>query len=66
MSKKEIIIIKVATEENLADALTKAVDAKIIEKHIAGVGAQVRIDRHQLAPKVDKTDNLYEESEEHK
>ena len=62
VSKKEISIIKVGTEENLADALTKAVDAKIISKHVAGVGACVRIDRHRLAPKIDKADNLYEES----
>ena len=53
--------MQVGTEENLADAMTKAVDAKIIGKHIAGVGAQVRIDRHRLAPKVDKADKLYEE-----
>ena len=46
MSKKEISIVKVGTEENLADALTKAVDAKIISKHVAGVGACMRIDRH--------------------
>ena len=44
VSKKEISITKVNTEENLADALTKGVDARIIEKHIAGVGACVRID----------------------
>ena len=62
VSKKEITILKVGTEDNLADALTKAVDAMIIEKHIAGVGAQVRIDRHRLAPNVVKADNLYEES----
>ena len=62
MSKKEILIEKVGTEDNLADALTKAVDARIIEKHIAGVGAYVSIDRHRLAPNVDKADNLYEES----
>ena len=62
VSKKEIFIEKVGTDDNLADALTKAVDARIIEKHIAGVGACVRIDRHRLAPKVDRADNLYEES----
>ena len=49
-------------EEHLADALTQAVDAKIFEKHVAGVGAQVRIDRHRLAPKVHLADNLFEES----
>ena len=62
VSKKEISIIKFGTEENLVDALTKAVDAKIISKHVAGVGACVRIDRHRLAPKIDKADNLYQES----
>ena len=40
---KDISIVKVGTEENLADALTKAVEAKIIGNHIAGVGACVRI-----------------------
>ena len=62
VSKKEILMVKVGTEDNLADALTKAVDARIIEKQIAGVGACVRIDRHRLGPKVDKADNLYEKS----
>ena len=62
VSKKEILIEKVSTENNLADALTKAVDARAIEKHIAGVGACVKIDRHRLAPKVEKADTLYEES----
>ena len=57
-SKKEISIVKVGTEENLPDALTKAVDATIISKHVAGVGACVKIDRHRLAPKVDKADNF--------
>ena len=35
----EIVIEKVATEDNLADALTKAVDAQIIQKHVLGTGA---------------------------
>ena len=64
VSKTKIMIVNVGTEENLADALTKAVDAKIIGKHVAVVGACVRIDRHRLAPKVDRTDNLYEESDQ--
>ena len=60
--QEKITIVKVGTDDNLADALTKAVDARIIGEQIAGVGACVRIDRHRLAPKIDKADNLYEES----
>ena len=33
VGKKEVLILKLGTKENLADALTKAVDARIIEKH---------------------------------
>jgi len=63
VSKKEIIIEKVPTEENLADALTKPVKAEIIRKHIEGIGAEVRTDRHRLAPKVVQSDSLNYESE---
>ena len=50
----EIVIEKVATEDNLADALTKAVDAQIIQKHVLGTGAEILRDRHPLAPKIDE------------
>ena len=43
-------IIKVPTAENLADALTKGVDASIMQRHISGINAQVSNDRHPLAP----------------
>ena len=50
----KVIITKVDTNCNLADALTKGVDASIIAKHLSGVGVVIRTDRHHLAPKVDE------------
>ncbi len=50
----EIETIKVRTDENLADALTKAVSAKILNEHVNGVGAQIRSDRHLLVPKLNE------------
>ena len=44
-------IIKVPTNGNLADALTKGVDVTTIGIHLAGVNAEVFQDRHSLAPK---------------
>ena len=49
----EIVIQKVATEDNLADALTKAVDAQIIQKHVLGTSAEILCDRHPLTPMID-------------
>ena len=46
-------VIKVPTEENLADAPTKGVDSNVIAAHLAGVNAEVLMDRHSLAPKCD-------------
>ena len=53
MRTGKVIITKVDTNCNLADALTKGVDASIIAKHLSGVGVVIRTDRHKLAPKVD-------------
>ena len=53
VASKEIVIAKVPTEENLADALTKAVDAHVINKHVLGVHAEILCDRHPLTPEID-------------
>ena len=53
VSKKTIVLNKVGTEDNLADALTKGVDAESIRKHCEGVGLELRVDRHHLAPQLD-------------
>ena len=51
--RKEIKITKVKGEDHLADALTKPLDQKGLLRHIEGVGAQTRQDRHPLMPKAD-------------
>ena len=56
VAMKKFVINKVPTDSNLADALTKGVDAKILSFHIAGINAEVLQNRHSLAPKCD-TDN---------
>ena len=52
------------TSCNLADALTKGVDAAIIAKHLSGVGVVIRTDRHHMAPKVDEDRVSLEQNEE--
>ena len=56
----EIEIVKVKSEENMADALTKAVDSNRIKSHVEGIGAEVRRDRHPLAPKLDAESSMEE------
>jgi len=50
VSKGEILVTKVKTEENLADALTKHVSKEIMNIHVKGVGGEIRQDRHSMAP----------------
>ena len=50
VSSKEVVLNKVSTDDNLADALTKGVDASAIAHHVNGTGLQLRQDRHGLAP----------------
>ena len=49
----EIEIVKVKSEDNLADALTKPMDAVGIQKHIEGIGAEVSQTRPSLTPKLE-------------
>ena len=44
---------KVGTDDNLADALTKCVDASAVASHVRGVGIELRSDRHAIAPELD-------------
>ena len=50
----EVRLVKVRTEDNLADALTKPVGAADIYKHVEGLGYVLKGDRHPLAPNIDK------------
>jgi len=53
VAQKKMIITKVGTLENLADALTKSLDAESMRRHLVGVGAEHRTDRHNLIPKLE-------------
>ena len=59
----KIELIKVKTEENLADVFTKAVDSISLNWHIESVGAWTTKDRHILTPKLDYG-KLEEETQE--
>ena len=48
----EIVLNKVRTEENIADALTKAVNAETLSYHVENSSAELRRDRHHLAPRL--------------
>ena len=58
----EVEIVKVRSEENMADALTKALDSKGIKSHVEGVGSEIRVGRHSLAPKLSAENEELEES----
>ena len=51
--EKKIEIIKVPTEENIADVLTKAVDSTKLDWHIGAINAWTSKDRHGLTPGLD-------------
>ena len=54
VSGGRIRIDKVWSEENLADALTKGVDAQAIAMHLSGVNVEIRNDRHPNAPSIEE------------
>ena len=60
VASKEIIVDKVNSNENLADALTKGVDSETLQYHIKGVGAEIRSDRHRMAPTVQESEEEQE------
>ena len=62
--EKSVEIIKVPTEENLADVLTKAVDSIKLRKHIADINAWTSKDRHELTPGLDYGKQEEEDVEE--
>ena len=53
VTQKVFVLEKVGTDDNLADALTKGVDATAIQVHLQGVRAELRGDRHHLAPELE-------------
>ena len=63
---KDLVITKVDGGLNIADALTKAVDATKLRAHIVGVGAVVKEDRHALAPREEGQDDRSTSVEEYR
>ena len=56
-------VVKVPTDENLADALTKGVESETLKFHIQGAGAEIQRDRRDMAPKTEDEKSEEEESE---
>ena len=46
----EVNVVKVGTDENVADSLTKYVSSEILKKHMRETGQLAREGRHRLAP----------------
>ena len=51
---KDIVIKKVGTYDNIADALTKYVSGDVIRRHVNNINAYISNDRHRDAPAVDQ------------
>ena len=66
MLNRDIVVSKVDGGDNIADALTKAVDATKLRAHIVGVGAVVKEDRHALAPREEGQDDRSTSVEEYR
>ena len=60
----EIVLNKVRTEENIADALTKAVNAETLGYHVGNSSGECRRDRHILAPTITEDDKEENDADE--
>ena len=49
----DVVLTKVGSEENLADALTNAVSGETLKAHVDMSGGWSDRSRHKLAPKVE-------------
>ena len=66
VKRGKITVTKVGSLENLADAMTKAIDHETIQRHLIGIDAEPRNDRHHLTPKLEVESEWQEEEEEFK
>ena len=53
----KLVVSKVKGEDNLADALTKPVDGKLLTEHLVRVGSILPEGRHALAPVLEATED---------
>ena len=59
----KLVVSKVKGEDNLADALTKPVDGKLLSEHLVRVGSILPEGRHALALVLDTTDGAVVQGE---
>ena len=59
----DMVVSKVKGEDNLADALTKPVEGKLLSEHLDKVGSSLRVGRHKLAPILDTVEEDLEDGE---
>ena len=52
VGKGEIEVRKVSGGTNIADALTKHVEAEKVKRHCEAIGTEIRGSRHSIMPKV--------------
>ena len=52
IARGDLLVEKIGGKKNIADALTKYVDAKDLAVHVEGIGLEFRDGRHQDAPEV--------------
>ena len=50
---EETTVVTAPMEGSLADALTKEVESETLQYHVQGEGAEIRQDRHEMAPKTE-------------
>ena len=50
----EVKVVKVGTDENVTDSLTKYVSNEILKKHMRATGQFAREGRHRLAPATER------------
>ena len=60
----EVTLNKVKTEENIADALTKAVNAETLRYHVENSSGEGRRDRHWMAPAITEDETKESGAEE--
>ena len=50
VARGDIELVKVGTEENIADAMTKYLDRIVLDKHTCKMGLVSETGRHKIAP----------------
>ena len=65
VSTGEITIRKIGTKDNLVDALTKYVEAEVLNRHMQGTNPGIRSGRHSIMPERE-ANNLTTEASNHR